>query len=296
MRVAVDDGEVAARAVARTEARARIDEPLVQCTALGRQPISKLVGELCVALGETLQVGRRGVVAGPFADRIAQARIVPPGRVKPRPRRDDALALRRARRQGPDGGDRMRLGEVLQQQVPRVGGLLPGGLMAARNCAPRHRRGDLVVEGDLVAAGVPRRVGPVRQARLEYEGVGRSRRRALIGQAQPDDVRQHSRARAFDRHRGDAAVPQRARPAQRIGEMADVRSDFRQRRRGHGASYAGARLCTIAAPMTRGAGQAARAQAPSALLRLGLAEALTRTICQPWRSSTWVTARSNVSR
>src|SRR4029079_11626472 len=108
MRIAVDEREMAVRVVALRQARRRLEETLIEITAFGRQPVAKLIAkeaELVPSVGDVL---RGLVLGGPYSDRFAEPRVVPPGRVEARIGLQDALALRHGRRHRPGGGDRVR--------------------------------------------------------------------------------------------------------------------------------------------------------------------------------------------
>ena len=104
----------------------------------------------------------------------------------------------------------MRVGEVLEQEMPAVVAGIPMGFVAARH-EPRRLDGrELGVERDLVAAGVPSGAGAVGMPGLEDQ---RRRRRigcALVAQAQPDDAREDRVARAVHRDIDDAPAAERA--------------------------------------------------------------------------------------
>ena len=125
------------------------------------------IGKNCELPCEPLQVGVQFIA--PDADGSTQARIVPPGGVEARPCLDNALALRRIRRQGPGSGDHVRLSQILQQEVPSVCCLVPRGFKAARHDACRCRSGNIGVERYLLPSRIPRRSCSVGVRSLENE-------------------------------------------------------------------------------------------------------------------------------
>ena len=80
------------------------------------------------------------------------------------------------RRHRPRGGDNVRIGEVLEQQIPVPRVRVVKGFEAARDEARRHCGGNLIVERDLLAARVPRTAGVVGVPGLEDDGARRARR------------------------------------------------------------------------------------------------------------------------
>jgi hypothetical protein len=74
----------------------------------------------------------------------------------------------------------MGVGQILKQEMPGSGVGLPLGFETARHKANRHLGSHIVIECDLLPAGVPVRVAdPLRKCRLEDEG--RRRARCLLG-------------------------------------------------------------------------------------------------------------------
>ena len=93
----------------------------------------------------------------------------------------------------------MRVGQILEQEMPGSGIGLPLGFETARYKANRHLGGHIVIECDLLSAGVPVwAADPLRKRRLEDEGRRRARCPFGITQAQPGDARQDGRARTVD--------------------------------------------------------------------------------------------------
>jgi hypothetical protein len=212
MRIAVQDRHVAMAAVARTEARAFGNQPLVRLAPLGRKPVAHAVGEAGEFARECGELRLARVLPG--ADRGAEARIVPQRGMEARLRLDDALTVRDGRRNRPDRRDLMRVGEILQQQMPRIGVGIPLRLEAARREPHRHHVGDIPIERDFLAPAAPIRGHPLGQSGLEDQRARRLRGRAVVGDAQPDDPRQDGATRALDRDIANAAVVEHAGAAQ----------------------------------------------------------------------------------
>ena len=90
MRVAVEERHVAVCVVARVQTMPFLDQPLIDSATLGGQPVTDAIGKAGEFFRELSNL--RIVRFEPSADR--RTRVVPQRGVKPRPRRDDRLALR----------------------------------------------------------------------------------------------------------------------------------------------------------------------------------------------------------
>jgi hypothetical protein len=150
-----------------------------------------------------------------------------------RMRLQNALALLHRGRQRPRGGDGVRIAEVLEEEMPVVHVRVGEGLEAARGDDRGHGGGNLIVEGDLVAAPVPPTIDAVGTSRLEDEGARRGGRGGLVRQAQADDARKLGRACALHHDAADTAIAKRAGAAERIGEVLGAGRSG-QGLRGHG--------------------------------------------------------------
>ena len=85
----------------------------------------------------------------------------------------DVLTLLHRRRKWPGSRDHVRIGEVFEQEVPCLCVRVPDRFEATRDKARRHYGGNLGVERG-----------------FKDNGVRRVRGRAIVRQAQPDDVRE----------------------------------------------------------------------------------------------------------
>jgi hypothetical protein len=130
--------------------------------------------------------------------------------VEARVRLQNALALLHRRRQRPHGGDNVRIGEVLEQEMPVLRLHVVEGVEAARDEARRHCGGNLIVERDLLAACVPRTAGAVRVPGLEDDGARRAGGSGLVRQAQPENAREHRGACALHHDIADTTILERA--------------------------------------------------------------------------------------
>jgi hypothetical protein len=153
-----------------------------------------------------------------------------PQPVEARPGPNEFLALLSRRRQRPCRCDLMRVGQVFETEAPMLGLLDPRRLEASRDQSVRHRGRNLCVERDFLPPAVPGAGQTLGKRGLEDERVRGASARAIVGQAQSNDLRQHGRPRAFHRDCADASVRQRAATAERAGEAVAV-GDFRQRLR-----------------------------------------------------------------
>jgi hypothetical protein len=145
----------------------------------------------------------------------------------------NALALLHRRRQRPRGGDDVRIGEVLEQEIPVPRVHVVEGVEAARDEARRHCGGHLIVERDFLAARVPRTAGPVRVPGLEDDGARRAGSSGLVRQAQAENAREHRGACALHHDIADTTISERAGTAKHGGEMLGT-GRFRQGFRRHG--------------------------------------------------------------
>src|SRR6185369_17256158 len=136
---------------------------------------------------------RKGFRVLPGPDLQAKAGIVPPSGVKTRARADDAFALLRVWRQGPLRRNAMRLAKVFEQQVPLAGLGVPLGVETPGHQTGPHHAGHVVVERDFLPAARPRTAGTIEQARLQDERARRAGARAVISEAQAEDVRENRR-------------------------------------------------------------------------------------------------------
>ena len=136
-----------------------------------------------------------------------------------RARLQNTLALLHRRRQRPRGGDDVRIGEVLEQEIPVPRVHVVEGFEAARDEARRHCGGNLIVERDLLAARVPRAAGSVGVPGLEDDGARSAGSSGLVRQAQPENAREHRGAFALHHDIADTTISERAGTAQRVGEM-----------------------------------------------------------------------------
>jgi hypothetical protein len=222
VRISLDHCHVAVRLIARRQSRSGVEQALIQRTSIRRKALAHFVRETRELEGEILRPFRSGSCILPGADRHAEPRVVPPCGLAARPRANDGLALRKGRRQGPAGRHRMRIREILQQQVPSAGGVIPGGVVTLRHDAWGHGGREVAIERHLVTAAQP---GPTRalcQPGLQDKRRGRTRCRVGEDQAQPEDVREHRRERCLHRHFGDATFPERSRPPQHIREGCSI--------------------------------------------------------------------------
>ena len=162
---------------------------------------------------------------GPGPHGSAQAGIVPPRRMETRARLQNTLALLHRRRQRPRGGDDVRIGEVLEQEIPVPRVHVVEGFEAARDEARRHCGGNLIVERDLLAARVPRAAGSVGVPGLEDDGARSAGSSGLVRQAQPENAREHRGACALHHDIADTTISERAGTAERVGEMLGVGRD-----------------------------------------------------------------------
>lgn len=164
-----------------------------------RQPIAQQIGKACEPVGTASQVCLRRLFVAPRPQRCTQAGIIPPMGMKSRKRADDHLTLRLRRRQWPGRGNDVRVAQIFQQQVPRVRFRIPEGFEALRYEACGRCRSNVGVERNLLTTGVPRRTGAIRMCRFQDQRCRCALNSAVTGQAQPQDTRQHRRARALDR-------------------------------------------------------------------------------------------------
>ncbi len=153
MRVAVNDRQVARRAVARKETRRAIKKSLVEMAPLGRHELAEAVREPCKLLGEPSQIAAHGIAIAAMTRPWAQAHIVPPLRMESRSRLHNAAALLHRRRQWPGGRDDMRIGEIFEEEMPCRGVRVLRGFEAPRDETRRHDRGDIPIECDLSRSG-----------------------------------------------------------------------------------------------------------------------------------------------
>src|SRR6185437_9086281 len=105
------------------------------------QPVAEMIAEEAELVARVGDVLRRLVPGGPCSDRFAESCVVPPGRVEARIGLQDALALRYGRRHRPGRRDGVRLAKILEQQVPRLGLGVPGGVETSWRKAHGRRRG-----------------------------------------------------------------------------------------------------------------------------------------------------------
>ena len=173
----------------------------------------------------------RGAIA-PAPNGSAEPRIVPPMRVEAGPSPDDFFALLARRRQRPSRCDLMRVGQVFEEETPVLGLLVPLRLEASRNQPRRHRRRNLRVERHFLPPAVPAAGQAFRKPGLENEQVRSARLRAIIGQTESNNLRQHRSPRAFHRDSAHACVGQGAAAAKRTRQVLALRG-FR-----HGLGHA----------------------------------------------------------
>jgi hypothetical protein len=107
------------------------------------------------------------------------------------------------------------IGEVFEDEMPSLGVRVPMRVEAARHERRRHRRGDLIVECDLLAPGVP--IQPLGQPSFEEDGTRGVAGVTVIGETQPHDTREDRGARAFHRDVMHPAGAQHPAPAQHLG-------------------------------------------------------------------------------
>ena len=100
------------RMVALVQMRARVDQALEEVATLGRQTVAYSIGKAREFCRELLQLPIVGWKPSP--NRYAEAGVVPPVRMKARPRTYDPLAVLHRRRQRPGRGDEMRVREVFE--------------------------------------------------------------------------------------------------------------------------------------------------------------------------------------
>ena len=113
----------------------------------------------------------------------------------------------------------MRIGEVLEQEIPVPRVHVVEGFEAARDEARRHCGSNLIVERDLLAARVPRTASAVWVPGLEDDGGRRAGGSGLVRQAQPENAREHRGLCALHHDIADTTISERAGPAERLGEM-----------------------------------------------------------------------------
>ena len=210
------------RVVARKQARRGVDHTAIEIAPFAWEAVTHAIDEGGEMRRKDLQSLGVGSVIDPGADGNAQARIVPPRGIEAGQRPQDGLALRHGRRQRPRRGRCMRFAQILENEVPGLGCLIPRGVEAARHKTRRRKRRDLAIEGYFLAAGgmdVARRPG---QPCLEDHGARRRAVGDLVGQAQPQDAGHDGRVGVLHIDIADAAAAQRAGAAKRIGEMLGV--------------------------------------------------------------------------
>ena len=164
MRVTLDDR---LRLGAGEQARRGSQQVPMQLAALGRQPVAEVAREAVELPGHRVE---RGLAERADAD--TEPVVVPPGRVEASLRADDGGGLVERRRQGPGRGDAVRVGQVLEQEVPGTGVGVRMAVEAAQQQAGGRRRRDLAIEGDLALTGLPRAAGTIGQAGLEDQRGG----------------------------------------------------------------------------------------------------------------------------
>ena len=134
--IALNDRGIAMRMVALVQTGPGVDQSLEEVAALGRQAVTDAIGkarEFRRELSELRIVGRK-----PSPNRYAEARIIPPLRMKARPRTYDLPGVLHRRRKRPDRGDEMRVGEVFEKKMPLVRVRIPDAFEAAGGKALRH--------------------------------------------------------------------------------------------------------------------------------------------------------------
>lgn len=194
----------------------------VEGAAAGRQRIAQRVGEARDLPGEVRRLPAHHLQRRRPAFGRRQPGIVPPRGVEARQGGDHALALRQAGRQRPGRGDGMRVGQVLEQQMPDVASIAPHGVEAARHQAGRQHRGDVAIEGDLLARAVAAGAAAVGMGGLEDQRARRAGGRALARQAQPDEGGGHGAEGRHDLDAADAAPAQHAGPAQSLRKIGGL--------------------------------------------------------------------------
>src|SRR5580704_4402284 len=205
MCVAVNDRHSTPAVGALHKARRAIEQQFVKLLSRWRQAIAEPLLELCHFAPEPLQKLIDGLGVTPASDRLAEARVVPPMRMEPRPGAKDDLALAESRRQRPSRNDLMRIPEVFEKEPPIVRLGVPLRLETPRQDTRRRCGGDLGVELDLLPSGVPASFEAFRQSRLEDERRRRARSSAFVSKAHSNDTRENSRSRVLRLNCADAA-------------------------------------------------------------------------------------------
>ena len=222
VRIAVNDCQVAARMIAREQARRRIEQSFVQIAPLGRYHFAITISEARELVHQTSQNPVPCSRVAPAAYRNTQARIVPPRGVDARQRLHDTLALRKRRRQRPLRGDEMGIRQVFEQQVPRAGIRSLDGLKAVRHQSRRQRRGNIAVERDLLPVRVRWMTGAVEMSHLEDQGRRGISCLPLIVQMQPPGERAQLWKRTYLRDVANVCRAKHAKLAQRGSEIIGV--------------------------------------------------------------------------
>src|SRR5260370_36361127 len=124
--------------ITREEARRLIEQSLVEIAPLGRHQLAEAICEARKLFCKTSQVSVKGICVAPAPYRYAQKRIVPPRGMEARLRKHDVLALCERRRQRPLGGDKVRIRQVFEQQMPRTSVRGLDGFKTARHQPSRH--------------------------------------------------------------------------------------------------------------------------------------------------------------
>jgi hypothetical protein len=127
----------------------------------------------------------------------------------------------------------MGVAKILKQEVPRLRLFIGTAFKATRGEPPRHDGRDLSVKRALLAPAVPAISGAVGVAGVEDDGARRIRYDAIVGQTQPDDLRECRRARALHGDIANATLAEHAGPAQCNGELLATDCFWRWFR-GHG--------------------------------------------------------------
>src|SRR3984957_7150403 len=218
MRVAVNDGHRAPAVGALHKARRAIEQQFVKLPSRWRQAIAEPLRELCDLALEPLKKLMDGLGVTPASDRLAEARVVPPMRMEPRPGAKDNLALAESWRQRPSRNDLMRIPEVFEKEPPIVRLGVPLRLETPRQDTRRRCGGDLGVEVDLLPSGVPASFEAIRQSRLEDDRRRRAGGFSFVSKAHSNDTRENGRSGVLALYRTDAAFAEDSGAAKRERE------------------------------------------------------------------------------
>src|SRR3954467_8593745 len=90
-------------------------------------------GELCHPVGKPWHLFIQFYRTGPCPDRHSEARIVPPRRMKARPRSHDLLALLGGRRQRPGRRNEMQYCQIFEQEMPLLARFIILGFVTTRD-------------------------------------------------------------------------------------------------------------------------------------------------------------------